>query len=581
MSAPHRCGQRTGHVSEIREGWPVAVRILERRPSACTGRFHSHVSNDCPKRLSRGTAFPPAGRKRGVLDMAGDRHRPAPDGNQPDLPRLAYLAFLSAPGHFFVLLDSRGQILALSDDEGRADHWCPADAIGQSHEIFYAPDEAASGLPVADLEAARRGKSFERNGWRVRQSGLEYLAHVSFAALREGDRLLGYFCIARDVTEEAAIREAMEAREQHLNSILATVPDAMIVIDERGRISSFSAAAERLFGYEESELLGANVSCLMPTPDRERHDAYLEHYCTTGEKRIIGIGRVVTGQRRDGTTFPLELSVGEAGKDGERIFTGFIRDLTEKERDELKLKELQAELVHVSRLSAMGTMASTLAHELNQPLTAVANYLEESRDMLEEAADENAIIMRDALAEAANETFRAGDIVRRLREFVAKGEVDKRVEQLPGLIEDAGRLALTGARENGVRALFNLDPLATPVLVDRVQIQQVLLNLMRNAVEATAQSQVRDLTVGTRLRPDGYVEVTVHDTGPGIAPDIRPRLFEAFVSGKQEGMGLGLSICRTIVEAHGGRIWAEHPDTGGSRFHFTLMHAAEEAADER
>jgi two-component system sensor kinase FixL len=189
--------------------------------------------------------------------------------------------------------------------------------------------------------------------------------------------------------------------------------------------------------------------------------------------------------------------------------------------------------------------------------------------------------MRDALAEAANETFRAGDIVRRLREFVAKGEVDKRVEQLPGLIEDAGRLALTGARENGVRALFNLDPLATPVLVDRVQIQQVLLNLMRNAVEATAQSQVRDLTVGTRLRPDGYVEVTVHDTGPGIAPDIRPRLFEAFVSGKQEGMGLGLSICRTIVEAHGGRIWAEHPDTGGSRFHFTLMHAAEEAADER
>lgn len=512
--------------------------------------------------------------------MTGARHRPPPEGNQPDLSRLAYLAFQGAPGHFFVLLDSRGQILALSDDEGSADHWCAGDAIGRSHEIFYAPDEVASGLPLADLEAARRGKSFERNGWRVRQSGLEYLAHVSFAALREGDRLLGYFCITRDVTEEAAIREAMEAREQHLNSILATVPDAMIVIDERGKISSFSAAAERLFGYVEEELLGENISRLMPSPDRERHDDYLRHYCETGEKRIIGIGRVVTGQRRDGTTFPLELSVGEAGKDGDRIFTGFIRDLTEKERDELKLKELQAELVHVSRLSAMGTMASTLAHELNQPLTAVANYLEETRDMLAEATDANADIMREALMEAAHETFRAGDIVRRLREFVSRGEVDKRVEALPGLIEDAGRLALTGARERGVRALFAFDPLATSVLVDRVQIQQVLLNLMRNAVEAMVQTQVRDLTVVTKLRPDGFVEVTVHDTGPGIAADIRPRLFEAFASGKQDGMGLGLSICRTIVEAHGGRIWAEHPDLGGTRFHFTLMHAAREDADE-
>jgi len=500
---------------------------------------------------------------------------------QPDLSRLAYLAFQSAPGHIFVLLDSLGRILALSDDESGTEHWCLADVKGQDHAIFYAPEESASGQPAADLEAARRDSRFERDGWRVRQSGAEYLAHLSIAALRDQGQLLGYFCIVRDVTGDAAIREAMEAREQHLNSILATVPDAMIVIDERGRISSFSAAAERLFGYEEKELLGANVSCLMPSPDRDRHDDYLKRYCTTGEKRIIGIGRVVTGQRRDGTTFPLELSVGEAGKDGERIFTGFIRDLTEKEQDELKLKELQAELVHVSRLSAMGTMASTLAHELNQPLTAVANYLEETRDMLAEAKDESATVMREALAEAAQETFRAGNIVRRLREFVSRGEVDKRVEELQSLIEDTGRLALAGARERGVRALFALDPRATPVLIDRIQIQQVLVNLMRNAVEAMAGGKVRDLSVASRLRPDGLVEVTVQDTGPGVAPEIRPRLFEAFVSSKKDGMGLGLSICRTIVEAHGGRIWAEHPERGGTRFHFTLIHAAKEDADER
>lgn len=513
--------------------------------------------------------------------MTEDRHILETASEQPDLFRLAYLAFQSAPGHIFVLLDNRGCILALSDDEGSAEHWSLSDVQGRSHEIFYAPDEIAAGRPEADLEAARGGLRFERDGWRVRRSGVEYLAHLSIAALQEPDRLHGYFCIVRDVTEEAAIREAMEARELHLNSILATVPDAMIVIDERGRITSFSAAAERLFGYDERELLGANVSRLMPSPDRERHDDYLQHYCTTGEKRIIGIGRVVTGQRRDGTTFPLELSVGEAGKDGERIFTGFIRDLTEKERDELKLKELQAELVHVSRLSAMGTMASTLAHELNQPLTAVANYLEETRDMLATATDETAAVMREALAEAAQETFRAGDIVRRLREFVSRGEVDKRVEGLQSLIEDAGRLALAGARERGVRPLFTLDPRATPVLVDRVQIQQVLVNLMRNAVEAMAGEEVRDLSIESRLRPDGLVEVIVQDTGPGIAPEIRPRLFEAFVSSKKDGMGLGLSICRTIVEAHGGRIWAEYPKTGGTRFHFTLIHAVVGGADER
>lgn len=511
--------------------------------------------------------------------MTDDRNKPEALSHQPELSKLAYLAFLSAPGHMFVLLDSHGRIVALSDHEGRQEHWSLLDIEGQDHEILYAPDEIASGQPGADLEAARKVAKFERNGWRVRKSGAEYFAHLSIAALRDRGRLLGYFCILRDVTEEAAIREAMRSREQHLNSILATVPDAMIVIDERGRISSFSAAAERLFGYEEKELLGANVSRLMPSPDRERHDDYLQHYCTTGEKRIIGIGRVVTGQRRDGTTFPLELSVGEAGKDGERIFTGFIRDLTAKERDELKLKELQAELVHVSRLSAMGTMASTLAHELNQPLTAVANYLEEARDMLVAATDEPATIMRDALTEAAHETFRAGDIVRRLREFVSRGEVDKRVEALPGLIEDAGRLALAGARERGVRPLFTFDPGATAVLVDRVQIQQVLVNLMRNAVDAMGNVQIRDLSIQTRLRSDGLVEVIVQDTGPGIAPEIRPRLFEAFVSSKQDGMGLGLSICRTIVEAHGGSIWAEYPENGGTRFHFTLIHASAEEFD--
>lgn len=487
---------------------------------------------------------------------------------------LAALMVRQASGYAFALLDPAGRIVDVNNAAGQVGCW-PADLVrGRSHEVFYPSDEIAQGRPAVDLADAVRMGVVERDAWRVCHDGSEYLARLTINPLHdETGRLKGFGCIARDITEDAAVRASIEAREQHLQSILATVPDAMIIIDERGTITSFSAAAERLFGYLESELLGRNVSCLMPEPDRGRHDQYIAHYLETGERRVIGMGRVVVGQRRDGTTFPMELSVGQAGEDGSRIFTGFIRDLTAKERDELRLKELQAELVHVSRLSAMGTMASTLAHELNQPLTAVANYLETTRDLLADHGEIDRLMLREALAEAATETLRAGYIVRRLRDFVARGDVDKTIEDLPRLIDEAAKLALVGARERGVRSVFRFDPEATPTLVDRVQIQQVLVNLMRNALEAMTGSPVRELTVTTSLRPDGAIEVSVEDTGPGISDQIVPRLFQAFVSSKAEGMGLGLSICRTIIEAHGGRIWADALPGGGTAFRFTLIHA--------
>ena len=224
----------------------------------------------------------------------------------------------------------------------------------------------------------------------------------------------------------------------------------------------------------------------------------------------------------------------------------------------------------------MGTMASTLAHELNQPLAAVSLYLETIRDMLEAEQGEPFATFRRVMDEAAQETLRAGHIVRRLRDFVARGEVEKSLHDLAQVIGDAGQLALVGARERGVRSFFDFDPAATPVLVDRVQIQQVLVNLMRNAIEAMADTPIRDLRIATRLRGDGLIEVTVEDSGPGIAEDIGEQLFTAFVSTKADGMGLGLSICRTIIEAHGGRIWVEAPERGGARFHFTLIHAGAE-----
>jgi two-component system sensor kinase FixL len=284
----------------------------------------------------------------------------------------------------------------------------------------------------------------------------------------------------------------------------------------------------------------------------------------------------VFGRRKDGTTFPLELSVGEAAGGAQRLFTGFIRDLTERRRNEERLEALQSELIHVSRVSAMGTMASTLAHELNQPITAIANYVEAIRDQLAEPDPEDLPMMREALDDTAKEALRAGGIVRRLRDFVARGEVDKTVEKLPELINEALVLGLIGAHEKGITPYFDIDPYASPVLVDRVQIQQVLINLIRNACEAMVGCPERRLEVSSRLDGPGLVRVTVADTGIGVAPEVVDQLFTAFVTTKAEGMGLGLSICRTIVEANGGRIWMEARKGGGSEFHFTLVRAQTE-----
>jgi two-component system, LuxR family, sensor kinase FixL len=358
--------------------------------------------------------------------------------------------------------------------------------------------------------------------------------------------------------------------EAHLRSILATVPDAMIVIDEAGSILSFSAAAEKLFGYSEAEVVGKNVKMLMPSPDRDRHDQYLLNYRTTGQRKIIGIGRVTTALHRDGNTFPIELSVGEAWSDGRRIFTGFIRDLTERQQTLLRLQDLQSELAHVGRVSEMGTLASSLAHELNQPLTAVASYCESARDLLRTDPDPETLDMvREAMDEAATQAIRAGQIVRRLRDFMSHGETERRVESLQRLINEASALALVGSREHGIEVQLSLDPGGDLVFVDRIQVQQVLVNLIRNAVDAMIESPMRRLSIRTAAE-DGFTRVTVDDTGSGIEESIAAQLFQPFVTSKQTGMGIGLSICRTIVEANGGRIWFEPRPDQGTAFHFTL-----------
>jgi two-component system sensor kinase FixL len=389
---------------------------------------------------------------------------------------------------------------------------------------------------------------------------------VTISPVRDGKGVIvGASKIARDITAAKRDQKILLEREAHLQSVLDTVPDAMIVIDPSGVIQSFSSAAERMFGYSAKETFGRNVRMLMPEPDRGRHDGYLARYMTTGERRIIGIGRLVTGQRRDGTTFPMELAVGEVRLGEKRLFTGFIRDLTEREQTQHTLQELQAELVHMARFTALGEMASTLAHELNQPLTAVASYLNGVRRLIDAGKVQDMATIRGAVESAAEQALRAGQIIQS--------------EDIRSLVEEASALALVGAREAGVRFILEVADKMAPVLADRVQVQQVVLNLMRNAIEAMQSSSVRELSVKCFPLPDDMIQIDVSDTGSGIAPEILSNLFQPFTTSKPQGMGVGLSISRTIIEAHGGRLWAEPRPGGGTVFHTTLRAAGAEGRD--
>lgn len=369
-------------------------------------------------------------------------------------------------------------------------------------------------------------------------------------------------------------QDPLRAREAWLRCILETVADAIIVIDGAGAIQSFSAAAERQFGYTQDEVLGRTVSILMPSPYRERHDGYMHHYHSTGERKIIGIGREVLGQRKDGSVFPMYLSVGEGNLDGARLYVGIIHDLTRQQATERRLRELQDELLQVSRMSGMGQMASSLAHELNQPLTAITSLLQAARRMLG-GGDPTAVARaRDTMEKASKQVLRAGEIIRRLREFTTRGEVEKSVVTVGQMVDEAVALARASNRFGPARVVMDIGDVGA-VLADKIQIQQVLLNLIRNALESMEGQADQTLTIRAALKDD-FVEIAVADIGHGIAPEMKARLFEPFITTKDMGMGVGLAICRTIVESHGGRLVADDNPGGGAVFRLTLPRVDEE-----
>jgi two-component system sensor kinase FixL len=488
----------------------------------------------------------------------------------PDTVQLAamraYLAAIAASANDAIVgKDLDGIIVFWNEAAERLLGYKADDIIGQPVTVLMATERVPEEAHI--LARIRNGETlahFETE--RITQSGRVIPVSLTVSPVRDaGGQLIGASKIIRDLSDSQRIAQALQRREALLQSILDTVPDALVVIDTTGTVQSFSPAAQRMFGYTPIEMVGQSVNRLMPQREASAHDGYMTHYLATGERHIIGVGRVVLGQRKDGTQFPLELQVGEVLVAGTHLFTGFLHDLTERQDRDRRLNELQADLIHMSRLNELGQMVSALSHEVNQPLTAIANYAAGLRRML---AHEDAPALRNAVEKVAEQADRARRIVQSLRSLVRKEARERQLERLEPIIQETSALALIGTSRL-VNLDLNIAPGAAHAYIDRVQIQQVLLNLMRNAVEAMGASPQRKLSISTRANGD-MVEVSVSDTGPGLTPEMRDRLFHPFTTTKADGLGIGLSICRTIIEAHGGELTCQSHEGQGTDFRFTL-----------
>jgi len=353
---------------------------------------------------------------------------------------------------------------------------------------------------------------------------------------------------------------------EELQALLDAAVDGIIVIDARGTILSFNRSAEQLFGFKASEAVGRNVGILMADTDRADHDAKIERYLATGVPHVIGRGRAVTAQRKDRTVFPAFLSVG-AVSGPEPRFVGFIRDMTAARKADEEAHRLQDRLMHVSRLATVGEMASGIAHELNQPLAAIATYAH-ACDRLLALPDPEIEEVQAALKQIADQAVRAGDIIRRLRNLARSDETVRSPMDINTVIEELGELIQSDARAHGVQYRPELSSGLPQVTVDRAQIQQVVLNLVRNALEALALAQLEasEVVVSTCLNREGEVEIRICDNGPGVDGSIAHRMFDPFCSTKPTGTGLGLPISRTIVNTHGGTLDYEPNVPSGACF---------------
>jgi two-component system sensor kinase FixL len=440
-----------------------------------------------------------------------------------------------------------GTIVSWNTGAQRVYGYTSAQAIGQPITLIIPEDHRAQLRGILDeIHAGRRVPTHETV--RIARDGRRLNVSLTVSPILDvSGHVVGASAIARDITEAQRVQAALQASEERYRSIIDSAVDAILVIDRRGTIEAFNAAAARLFGFQPDEVLGRNVNILMPEPYRHEHDGYMSRYLATGEKHIIGIGREVTGRRKDGSTFPVHLSVGEMTIDGEPKFTGILHDLTARAQLESQLREQAA-------LTRLGEMAAVVAHEVKNPLTGIRGAVQIIGSRLP-AGSKDAEVIKEIVSriDALNELMK--DLL-----LFARPPQPRLVSIDP--VSILATVISLARQDPGARDItIEIDGTAAPVLADADLFKLILQNLLLNAVHAIQGKG--GILVAVRAT-DQMCMIAISDTGPGIPAEVRAKLFTPFFTTKSRGTGLGLSTAKRFLEAQGGSIELDCPPAGGT-----------------
>ena len=380
-----------------------------------------------------------------------------------------------------------------------------------------------------------------------------------------------------DVTDRKRAEMALVEARAFSEAVVDTAAEAVITIGASGTIETFNRAAQQMFGYSVEEVQGKNVNVLMPEPYHAEHDQYITRYLETNEARIIGSGREVIAQRKDGSDFPIHLSVSEVRSRRERKFVGLIRDISRQRAAETEARQHREQLAHMDRLNMLGEMATGIAHEINQPLTAISLFAQAGKRLF--GGKKNLDRLPEIFEKLNQHAHRASAVIERMQSMARRRESVREIVDCNALVEEIAKLAESEARIRDMTIAVETEKKLPPVAVATVQIQQVALNLLRNGMEAMQSVDCRDgntIRLQTKLRNDGDIEVAVIDKGCGVSEAVAKNLFTPFSTTKDSGMGMGLSISRAIIVAHGGHLDFYNNDSGGATFFFDLPPADQE-----
>ncbi|NCF62978.1 MAG: PAS domain S-box protein [Gammaproteobacteria bacterium] len=356
-----------------------------------------------------------------------------------------------------------------------------------------------------------------------------------------------------------------------IDALMDAAVDAIIIIDSQAHIKRFNLAAEQMFGYREQEVRGHNVKLLMPEPHHSLHDGYIQRYGETGKAAIIGQGREVIGLRKDGEEFPMMLSVGEIEQSDDELYVGIIRDLSDMHAAQEKVRQLEEQLLHADRLVILGELTAGIAHEINQPLTAIAAYADAGRKIIDRNATPPRKEMDFICERMGEQSRRAAEVVQRLRKLVRSGTVSKSKHDINQIIRNTLLLFEYEIKRTNIELTFYPLESLQLLYVDEIQIQQILVNLVKNSLDAISEAGMTGGRIEIRIRESGpVVEISVIDNGPGVSVADQDKLFDSFFTTKPKGVGLGLSICKSISAAHGGNLRYRQGDISGSTFTLSL-----------